>query len=67
MVSELTADEDGKEEKEDDEDISVDDVQPAVLSPIEALAAIGKLDRYLKSSDKKQKVLHSLAKVQQHV
>ena len=51
IVSELTADEDGEEEKEDDEDISIEDVQPAVLSPIEALAAIRKLDRYLRSSD----------------
>ena len=46
-VSELIADEDGEEEKEDDKDISVEDVQPAVLSPIEVLVAIRKRDCYL--------------------
>ena len=66
-ISELTADEDGEEVKEGDEDISVEDVQPAVLSPIEALAAIRKLDRYLRSSEDNQKVLHSQTKIQQHV
>ena len=47
--------------------ISVEDIQPAVLSPLEALAAIRQLDRYLRSSDDCQKVLHSLTKIQQHV
>ena len=40
IVSELTADENGEE---GDEDIFVEDVQPAVLSAIEALAAFRKL------------------------
>ena len=66
-MSELTADEDGEEEKDDDEDISVEDVQPAVISPIEALAAIGKLDRYLRSSGDNHELLHSLTKIQHHV
>ena len=63
IVSELIADEDGEEEKEDDEDISVEDVQLAVLSSIEALAAMRKLDRYLRSSDGNEEVLHFLAKI----
>ena len=66
-MSELTADEDVEEEKEDDEDISVEDVQTAVVSPIEAVAAIRKLDCYLKSSYDSQEVLHRLTKIQQHV
>ena len=65
-MSELTADYDGEEEK-DDEDIFGEDVQSAVLSPIEALAAIRKLDRYFRSSDDNQEVLHSQTKIQQHV
>ena len=63
-MSELTADED---EEGDEEGISVEDVQPAVLSLIEALAAIRKLDRYLRSSDDNQEVLHSLTTNQKHV
>ena len=43
------------------EDISVEHIQPAVLSPIEALAAIRKLDRYFRSSDN-QEILHLLKK-----
>ena len=63
IVSELIPDEDGEEEKEDDEDISVEDVQLAVLSPIEALATMRKLDRYLRSSDGNEEMLHSPAKI----
>ena len=66
-MRELTAAEDGEEEKKDCEDISVEDVQTAVLSPIEAVAAIRKLDCYLRTSDNSQEVLHTLAKIQQHV
>ena len=67
ILRELKADEDGEEEKEDDEDISVKNVQSAVLSPTEPLAAIRKLDRYLRSIYDNQEVLHSLTKIQQFV
>ena len=62
ILSQLRVNLNGEDKIEGDEDISIEDIQPDVLSPMEVLTAIRKLDCYLKSSNDKQKVLHSLPK-----
>ena len=55
-----------EKERNENEDIFVQDIQSVVLTLIEALAAIRKLDRYLRSNNDNQE-LHSLTKIQQRV
>ena len=49
------------QENEDDDVISIEDVQPATMSPFEALSAIRQLDFFFDSRDKYEDVLHLLA------
>ena len=57
---------DDQEDENDDDVISVEDVQPAAMSPFEALSAIRQLDLFFRSRDKHEDALHSLAQIQQH-
>ena len=53
--------------EEEEDDISEEDVQPAVLSPMQALTAFRQLDRYLRNSGVNQKLLHSLTELHQYL
>ena len=65
MLNELTTIDD-QEDKNDDV-ISVEDFQPAAMSPFEALSAIRQLDLFFRSRDKHEDALHLLAQLQQQV
>ena len=62
-MNELTTVDD--QEDEDDDVISVEDVQPAAMSPFEALSVIRQLDLFFRSRDKHEDALHLLAQLQQ--
>ena len=59
ILNELTTIDD-QEDKDDDDIIPVEDVQPAAMSPFEALSAARQLDLFFKSRDKHKDVLHLL-------
>ena len=63
ILNELTSVDD--QEDEDDDVISVEDVQPAAMSPLEALSAIRQLDLFFVSGDKHEDAPHLLAQLQQ--
>ena len=52
------------DDQEDDDVISVEDVQPAAMSPFQALSAIRQLDLF-RSRDKHEDALCSLAQLRQ--
>ena len=56
-----------QKEKEDEEDVSVEEVEPTISSPTEALALMRQLDRYLRSHDDSEEMLRHLTKIQQYV
>ena len=62
-MNELTTVDD--QEDEDDDVISVEDVQPAATSPFQALSAIRQLDLFFRSTDKHEDALRSLAQLHQ--
>ena len=53
------------QEDKDDDVISIEDVQPAAMSPFEALSPIRQLDLFFRSRDKHEDALHLLAQLQQ--
>ena len=61
-MNELTTVDD--QEDEDDDVISIEDVQPAAMSSFETLSAIRQLDLF-RSRDKHEDALHLLAQLQQ--
>ena len=69
ILSGLTVNEEEEEKEgdEDDEEISIKEVLPVVPSPIDALAAIKKLNHYHRNSDNNKEVLHLLTKIWQHI
>ena len=56
-----------QKEKEDKEDVSVEEVEPTILSFTEALALMRQLDRYLRSHDDSEEMLRHLTKIQQYI
>ena len=56
---------DDQEDEDDDNVISVEDVQPAAISPFEALSAIRQLDLFFRSRNRHEDALYSLAQIQQ--
>ena len=63
ILNELTTADD--QEDEDDDIISVEDVQPAAMSPFQALSAIRQFDLFFRSTDKHEDALRSLAQLHQ--
>ena len=55
------------QEGKDDDVISVEDVQPAAMSPFQALSAIRQLDLFFRSTDKHEDALRLLAQLHQQV
>ena len=63
ILNELTTVDD--QEDEDDDVISIEDVQPATMSTFEALSAIRQLDLFFRIRDKHEDALHLLTQLQQ--
>ena len=63
ILNELTTIDD--QEDDDDDVISVEDVQPAAMSPFQVLSAIRQLDIFFRSRDKHEDALRSLAQLHQ--
>ena len=56
-----------QKEKEDEEDVSVEEVEPTISSSTEALALMRQLDRYFRSHDDSEEMLRHLTKIQKYV
>ena len=61
ILNELTT----VDDQQDDDVISAEDVQPAAMSPFQALSAIRQLDLFFRSRDKHEDAVHSLAQLNQ--